>query len=374
MNRILFLVQLPPPVHGAAAVNKSIMVSKAVNSAFETLFIDISPAKDMADIGSFSISKLLATLFIIFRTLYGYLKFKPNLVYLTLSPHGLALYKDGLLAIILKAMGGKLVFHMHGKGIRDESERSRLKKFIYRLIFKNADVIHLAENLFHDVNDVRDKSKSITAISNGIAPFNASPPPANDEIITFIFLSNFMPSKGADILIRAAHLIPEMYQSRFRLKLIGSPNDQNHYSEILKLVDESTHGNIQLHGAMYGNKKFEALRSSQVFVLPTRNECFPLSILEAMSAGLAVISTHEGAIPDIVETGVTGELIEHCTPEKLAEKMLIYIADPAYAKKCGGQGFEKFKKQYTIDKFEEALVSVLADIISSNSNTAGISR
>ena len=126
-NKVLFLVQLPPPIHGAALVNKSIQQSRLMNNAFKTYYVDISPAKDLADIGRFKLSKLGAVLIIFFRAFTAYVRFKPDLVYMTLSPHGLAFYKDGFLALVLKALGAKMVFHMHGKGVARAAATSVLK-------------------------------------------------------------------------------------------------------------------------------------------------------------------------------------------------------------------------------------------------------
>jgi len=358
-KKILFLIQLPPPIHGASVVNKTIKDSRAINATFETRYINISPAAELADLGKVSLIKLLATSNIYVLALKTYLTFKPRLVYLTLSPHGAAFYKDGLLAVILKLLGAQLVFHIHGKGIDSEAKKSRIKIFIYRLIFKGVDVIHLSPSLFYDVETVRDHTKKLFAVPNSVPV----PPKLNivrdDNVATFIYLSNLAPTKGADILVRAAALLPSELQDKFKIKIVGKSTNKKYTDEIIQLLSQNPYGNIELLGPKYGDDKYRELLSSHIFVLPTQNECFPLSILEAMSCGLAVISTHEGAIPNIVENGITGEVLDECTPEALAAAMTRHIQSIEYSASCGKAGKEKFHSHYKHEIFEKNLLAIL---------------
>lgn len=365
LSTILFLLQLPPPIHGASVVNKAIRDSKLINSHFETRYVDISPAKELADIGKFSLSKAGLTFLIFFRAITAYIKFKPNLVYMTLSPHGIAFYKDGFLALTLKALGARMVFHMHGKGVANAADGSGLKYRIYRAVFRNVDIIHLSESLFSDLDGIRDETRSISALPNGVEPVACNTNTSSADKVTFVYLSNLVRSKGADVLIRAAALIPEEMQRKFSVKIIGKPADDIYFSEIESLIDENIYGNVFFLGPKYGKDKDAELCSSDVFVLPTwfKNECFPLTILEAMSAGLAVISTNEGAIPDIVESGIAGLIIDECTPEALAAAMMKFIESPAFTTKAGASGKAKYTAMYTTQAFEKKLTSALDDLL-----------
>ncbi|ANG61164.1 hypothetical protein A8C75_00960 [Marinobacterium aestuarii] len=361
MKKVLFLFQLPPPVHGASVVNQTIKDSQIFNDNFNAYYFNISPAKEISDLGKLNLEKILSTFSILVRVIFTYIKFRPDLVYLTLSPHGAAFYKDGLIALLIKLMRGRCVFHMHGKGISREAEKSKVKKWLYRLVFRGVDVIHLSPNLFNDIESVRDKKKSIYAVANGVEPIKPEQFKSKDEKITFLYLSNLIRSKGADVLVKATTLIPEGYQEKFQVKIIGKKSDQKYLTEIESIIKKHSHNNIHILGPRYDDDKLKELTSSHVFVLPTRfkNECFPLSILEAMSAGLAVISTNEGAITDIVETEVNGDIIPDCTPNSLAKVMIKYIEDRQYSESCSKKSLEKFNREYTIKIFENNMISTL---------------
>jgi hypothetical protein len=186
-------MQLPPPIHGASAVNQSIQYSNEINNSIDAHYVNTSPAKKMDDIGIFSFSKFYSTCLIVINAVSSYFTRKPDLVYITLSPHGIALYKDGLLAFLLKLFGASVVYHLHGKGITENCSKSLLKRCFYRSIFNNVDVIHLSSRLFYDVESVRDKKRLLLAVPNSvsIAPLNQISTISKNKI-RFIFLSNFV--------------------------------------------------------------------------------------------------------------------------------------------------------------------------------------
>lgn len=369
MKKILFLVQLPPPIHGASAVNKSIQQSELLNTKYSNYFLNISPAKDLADIGKSSLAKIFKIVGIFFHTLIAFQRFKPNLIYITLSPHGLAFYKDGLIAIALKAIGGKVVFHLHGKGVAKEANKSWLRKKIYRLVFNNVDVIHLSEKLFSDLDGVRDPKTSITAVSNGIDGPKTSTSRPESDLVTFVYLSNLIRAKGADILIRASALISEEYNNRYQVKIIGKQSTEVYAEELNSLISPELSQRVKIIGPKYGNDKFHELNTSNIFVLPTKNDCFPLAILEAMASGLAVISTNEGAISEIVDHGITGDILSETSAEALAEAMTKHIKYRDYSKACAKQGREKFLKEYTTEHFEHKLCVALDSLMRTSKKT-----
>jgi len=82
-----------------------------------------------------------------------------------------------------------------------------------------------------------------------------------------------------------------------------------------------------------------------------------------MQAGLPVVSTFEGAIPEIVDDGVTGFLVPQKNPQALAEKLEILIKDSELRQKMGAAGRKKFLEKYTVDKFENNLLAIFKEVI-----------
>lgn len=169
-------------------------------------------------------------------------------------------------------------------------------------------------------------------------------------------LSNFIRAKGADVLVRATAIVHKQFPGAFTVRLVGENSDPGYLNELMCLAEELPESTIDILGPRYGADKMRLMAESDVFVLPTRNDCFPLSILEAMSAQLAVITTDEGAIADIVVDGVTGDIVDDLGPEAVAKAMIKHIEDSEYSYTCGQLG-------YTIKAFEARLTEVIDQLM-----------
>ncbi|RJG07046.1 TIGR03088 family PEP-CTERM/XrtA system glycosyltransferase [Noviherbaspirillum cavernae] len=102
----------------------------------------------------------------------------------------------------------------------------------------------------------------------------------------------------------------------------------------------------------------ELMRTFSVFALPSIAEGTPVTILEAMSAGLPVVATRVGGIPEVVVDGQTGTLVPPSDAEALAEALASYCRQPALAARHGVAGRERVERNYSID----AMVSAYAGL------------
>ena len=117
--------------------------------------------------------------------------------------------------------------------------------------------------------------------------------------------------------------------------------------------------NVNFIGPIYNKKKFEYLSKSHAMVYPTKDDCFPLCILEAMSCGLPIISTYQGAIPEMIKTNYNGIIIKRLNASVLANAMKIYIENYQLLKLHSKNSQKYFNEKYTIGVFENNLTDVL---------------
>ena len=105
-------------------------------------------------------------------------------------------------------------------------------------------------------------------------------------------------------------------------------------------------------------KKIKFFRTSDIFVFPTyyERETFGIVNIEAMSWGLPVISSTEGAIPEIVQDGVTGFIVNPKSPEEIADKIMILINNSDLRIKMGMKGREVYKSKYTPESYATILI------------------
>ena len=155
-NKILCLVQLAPPVHGASMMNGYLINSKLINDYFNLQIINLQFNKSLSELKKFSLGKTFKAIRYTYEILKKMIWFKPDLVYFTISSTGFAFYRDALYVFVLKRFNTKIIFHLHSKGINKYSQSSKIKTFIYRQVFKNTRSICLAEILAQDIANVSD--------------------------------------------------------------------------------------------------------------------------------------------------------------------------------------------------------------------------
>ena len=93
-QKILFIMHMPPPVHGAAMVGQYIHDSKLINDKFDSHYINLTTAKNLQDIGKVGIRKLVDFIMLLRRIRKGLKEIRPDLVYVTPNACGGAFYKD----------------------------------------------------------------------------------------------------------------------------------------------------------------------------------------------------------------------------------------------------------------------------------------
>lgn len=98
-------------------------------------------------------------------------------------------------------------------------------------------------------------------------------------------------------------------------------------------------------------------------VLSTHREGFPLSILETMAMGKAVIGTTVGGIPEIVQPGVNGFLHAHEDSAELAERILTLVNDPERAKEMGARAAAGVRERFSLASFTDGIRSAYAFVL-----------
>lgn len=364
-KRILFILQLPPPLHGASLANNYLANSETIQRKFETNFIDLQFAKTLENITRFSVRKVFLSLYYSYKIIEQIIIHKPDLIYFTLSPTGYAFYRDALYVFLFKIFRNKIVFHLHGKGFNRNAERSKLLKYLMKLVFKNTSVICVGERLVSDINKIYHSKPFI--VPYGIQDrekYNREMIMDSDKAPRIIYLSNFMREKGILILIDALMIIKDKGY-KFEARLLGAPTDLSiEYLEEVVRQNKLTEF-VQVVGPAYGKKKIIEYDNADIFVFPTyyKNETFGIVNLEAMQSSLPVISTYECGIPDVVIDNETGFLVEPRNAQELAEKIAILLSDKNLRIEMGKKGYDRYINNFTLNHFESNLVRTFQAIL-----------
>jgi glycosyltransferase involved in cell wall biosynthesis len=364
-NKILFIVQLPPPVHGASIMNSYVYNSDKIIESFSIDLVNLQFSKSIREISRFSFKKIPKAVNFGIEIVRKIISQKPDLVYFTLSPVGYAFYRDVIYVFLVKLFKKKIVFHLHGKGIKKKTDKVLLK-YLYRYVFKNAYVICLSERLICDIEAV---CKSVPfVVPNGVqfqTGDKSKIMEKNGSPLRILYLSTYARNKGILVLIEALKEIKRQ-GVHFDARLVGSPSDLT--TELLKelIKNQDLSDCIKIIGPLYGDDKKKELQEADIFVHPTFNDCLPLVLMEAMQNSLPVISTYEGAIPDMVIEGETGFLIEKHNVAALVEKIKTLLENKELREKMGKKGYERFINNYTLNHFENNMVRTFQNILDSN--------
>ena len=355
--RVLFILHLPPPVHGASLVGSFLRDSALVNGSFEASYVNLSASTTLEQTGRFGLNKI-GSFLRIFREVRRMMQAGcPDLVYMTPSSTMPGLLKDALIARMVRRRCGRIVLHFHNKGVSSCQDRF-IDDRLYRLLFRDADVILLSRLLYPDIRKYVLEER-VHFCPNGISVPELHP--SAGSVPRILFLSNMIRTKGVSVLVDACRILKDRGVP-FRCSLVGALSaDYPGDSLVAEFREKGVADNVVYEGPRYGDEKWEAFSKADLFVLPTfyANECFPLVILEAMGAGLPVVTTDEGALPEMVRDGVDGIICPKRDPAALADALERLLVNPALRSGMGESGKARFQDLFTLDRFEERMVGIL---------------
>jgi glycosyltransferase involved in cell wall biosynthesis len=157
--------------------------------------------------------------------------------------------------------------------------------------------------------------------------------------------------KGIDVLLAAARLA----QSPVRLEIYGVGSEQAELERLADGLDAHFNGFVQ-----------DPLAGLDVLVQPSRADNLPLAILEAMAAGLPVIGTRVGGIPELVIDGETGLLVAPDQPDELAAALDSLAADPERRAELGRRGRERVQEHFSADEIARRTVALYEELCGSS--------
>ncbi|HRN71283.1 MAG TPA: glycosyltransferase family 4 protein [Candidatus Woesebacteria bacterium] len=272
--------------------------------------------------------------------------------------------KDVLLVFLLRLFRIKIIYHIHNKGIIYE-KKNWINKSLYNFVFKNQYAILLSENLYYDIeayvprdmvfycpNGIKDYQPTTELLSlPEIRPFN------------ILFFSNLIKDKGVFVLIDACSKLRDR-GIHFHCDFVGGEADVskdqfNKYVEQKGLTEQ-----VKYLGKRYGKLKEMTFEQADVFALPSRYDCFPLVILEAMQHRLPVITANEGGMPDMVEDGYNGYVLQQYDDVKtLTDRLEHLFHNSQLRMQLGNNGRIKYENNFTLEIFEERLLSILQKVL-----------
>jgi glycosyltransferase involved in cell wall biosynthesis len=222
----------------------------------------------------------------------------------------------------------KLVVTAHGSDIRVAPFQEPVIRAWQHRLFGRADAIAaVSQALLDDAAQLYDNFRAkARVVHNGVGPEWFQLPIAPDRGKDYVlYVGRLHPVKGVDILVNAWKIVASAVANT-ELWIVGDgPEHQN----LLAMANEL---GIASRMRFLGSKKQEDLpplyRDARAVVLPSRREGMPIGLLEAGACGAICICTRIPGIPEIIEDGVNGYLVEPESPVELANALVRFLGVP----------------------------------------------
>jgi glycosyltransferase involved in cell wall biosynthesis len=264
--------------------------------------------------------------------------------------------KMGILGSLAGRIMGirKIVFTAHGWAFnepRPAYERLIIKFLAWLTVLLSHKTICVSEKTRQDIASLPFIKHKLVVIYNGLVSFETlSQPKARQELGlplgAFIVgtIAELHPIKGLDVLLEAWEIFTRSHTGH--LTIIGDGEEKQALEQ--EILKRKLSGSVTLTGFI--NNARELLPAFDVFILPSRSEGLPYGVLEAGSAGLPVVASHVGGIPEIIENNVSGLLIPPLHPDALSGALILLKDNPVLRNELATNIKERIDKHFSLGK------------------------
>lgn len=285
--------------------------------------------------------------------------YRPDLFHIHLSWHT-SFYRKLAWFIEARRTGRPVIVHLHMPDIGAFFRTGRAHAAAMAWMFRRADrVVALTEAMAAELRALFGPGPRIEVLYNPVElePLSAPPRPRTDHP-TVLFLGEIGHRKGAFDLIAAAELVLAAAPGA-RFQLYGNGEVERARAEV---AARGLSPAVEVPGWISGPARLEALRTAHLLVLPSYQEGLPMSILEAMGAGLPVVATPVGGVAEAVIDGETGALVQPGDVAGLAAALTRLVQDPALRLRQGAAGRRLAEERFDLDVITEQLRGLWAEV------------
>jgi len=248
-----------------------------------------------------------------------------------------------------------------GKKIADGNNKaSKSLKIADDVIFACKATAALYEK--HNVND------NFRIINYGTVPLDThNISVEKNEKFSVLHIGSIEPRKGQDILIKSIIDLPQKYAENIEVFMVGRTLDNEEsrgfHKKIMKELKLNT--SIQLLGQISREKIVEVVAMADLFICSSRDEVFPLTILEAMSVGKPVISTDVGGVSEMIRNNEDGIIVPNKDSKALTEKIMFLYDNRQELRRLGENAYKRFYDNFTIEKMGDKILEIIQKMFSS---------
>lgn len=262
--------------------------------------------------------------------------------------------RKGVVVFWGRLLGIPTLLHLHaGRFIEFYDRLPSFAQAFARLVFRTATHTVVLGHLWRDflIDRLRIAESQVSVVYNGVpaAPRRSFSP--REGPCRLIYVGRLKLEKGLAELLRAL-ASPELITLDWRLTLVGTGENKTFatLARSLGIADRVTQTGW-LEPAAVGARLAEA----DVFVMPSRFEGLPLGVLEALSAGLAVLTTEVGALPEVLTNGETALMVPPNDQQALTAALRQLIGDSGLRARLGANAAALYQFRFTVATYAETI-------------------
>lgn len=345
----VLITTVPPAAKGGIAAVHQVLSERRQELNLE--FITIGSA---APFDETLIRRYLRLLLQYARFLAAIIK-KRNIrvVHINTGPDQRALLRDAVLIFLAKLGRKRVLVQVHGR-MSDYQMTPRAKRVTEKALSLSDQILVFSRFDQAKLEAAMTSSNKVMTFPNAIKVSDflengedlrgkLGIPPQNRVVL---FLARLVKEKGIYEVLKAIPAIVEKFDAVTFLFAGDGPEKDN-------FIVESRNNNLMkwviFAGSLSYSEVIKAFRTADILVLPSYSEGMPMSVLQALAAGVSIVATPVGALPDFLRDGENGFLVQVKDHVQLAEKVLILLENDTLRQRIALANIELAKARFDID-------------------------
>ena len=360
--KVILLGKLPPPYYGPAVATR-ILLDSSLGNHFQLIHVSTKLNNTLSGLGGFDWKKPFKLLLIYFKLFWAILFHWPAMVVVPISQTRAGFTKDAPLIIISWLLGRKVLLQLRGSDFKNwiDHEKPNVRKWVEKQLKRSFGVVVLGNNLRY-LFEPYFPVERIYVVPNG-GNYEFPEVTGTNEKVKVLYLANLLETKGVFEVIKAIDSLKDM-KHQFECELVGSWQQEDFKNKCLDYIAENGI-EVQISRPKSGAEKMQTLADADIFVFPPNApEGHPWVLVEALAAGLPIVSTNQGAIIESVLHSENGFIVSPNAPDEIASNLKKLIIDEALRTQMAARSRAHYKAHFTEESMVKNYVRVFNDIIS----------
>lgn len=347
-----------PPTNGTSVVVERIFRSRELASQFRLIHIDTSDHRELTNIGHWDLRNVLLAILHWLRTVATLVRYRPNVVQIPFAQNYVGLLRDWTLLVAAHCSPGtNVVGYVAGGGLARflDTASPAFSRVLVNAIRRCAVLVVSTEWHRREIQQLFGDSE-LKVVWQGTEDITDGRRELSRGAIKALYVSSsFTEDKGFFDTLEAAALT-EAQGVPVRWEFIGtfrSSRDEQRAAARASEIDSAA-----IIGPLERDAVLKAYREADLFVFPpSPKEGFGLVRVEAMAAGLPVITTEAGGGREVVVDAETGFIVGYGQPQEIATRVIELARDPGRLVEMGNKALERQRSEFSLGAFERSLAA-----------------